>query len=223
MKRGLIAVLFFIYDISPAQSHKFFIQEGNSKYKEKKYEEALENYQRAFLMNKSFASRFNSGNALYRMDKDSASFAILKDALLYARNKKDSSAAFYNAGNSLLKAKKYAEAVEMYKRALILNPGDTDAMYNLSYALMKIPPPSPQTQQENNKNNQQQKQQQNQQKPGQKDEKERKSQEEQKSASQKNREMEAIFHALENKERNLYDRVLNQPERARRFKPEKDW
>lgn len=51
----------------------------------------------------------------------------------------------YNAGNCLFRQGQYADAIERYRRALILNPGDQDAKFNLELALKRQeeskPPP----------------------------------------------------------------------------------
>ncbi|MBK8414246.1 MAG: tetratricopeptide repeat protein [Bacteroidetes bacterium] len=47
---------------------------------------------------------------------------------------KEKASSYHNLGNSMVKAQKYAESIDAYKKALKLNPADNDTRYNLAYA-----------------------------------------------------------------------------------------
>lgn len=77
---------------------------------------------------------------------------------------KKKSDAYHNLGNSKMKQKDYAGAIEAYKDALRMNPADDETRYNLSEAIrQQKQEQKQQQQQQDNKQNQSQKNQQQQQ------------------------------------------------------------
>ncbi len=113
-------------------------------------------------------SYFNAGNAAYRAASDNASADDIQAALqAYEKagtrmeNTAQLAQTLYNAGNTFLQAAEkglenpllqqtaggqggdmrrqgYLHAIDMYKRALKLDPTDADARYNLTYARKKL-------------------------------------------------------------------------------------
>lgn len=117
------------------------IRKGNREYYKGNYAESELDYRRALEENPhSFESYFNFGNSLYkqgRYEEASELFSELGNETGAALAQVDKTAAsniFYNAGNSLLRNQKIAEAIEGYKNALRINPDDQEAKFNLAYA-----------------------------------------------------------------------------------------
>ena len=115
------------------------VREGNKLYKEQKYKEASEAYQKAVLKQPNYIpGLFNLGNAQYKQQQFEASRKIYEGTAKTATEKEQQAAANYNIGNTYLEEKKYKEAVDAYKQALRKNPQDEQAKYNLSYALQML-------------------------------------------------------------------------------------
>lgn len=117
------------------------VEQGNAKFKAGESEEALKLYDKALSSGVSDAQaraamEFNRGVALSALQQhDQAAAAFLeatksKDTSLRAR-------AFYNLGNTFFKGEKFGEAVEAYKRSLVMDPGNADAKWNLELALRR--------------------------------------------------------------------------------------
>lgn len=120
-----------------AQGHKQ-VKEGNELYSQEKYDEANNKYRDALLENpESPIIHFNIGDVLYKkknyeeaiksFDKSTSS----DDILLQSKS-------YYNLGNTLYRMGKLPESIQMYKKALELNPDDEDAKYNLEHVRAKI-------------------------------------------------------------------------------------
>jgi len=125
----------------------------NKYYKEKKYEKALESYDKAKETDpKDVRSSYNKGAALYKLEdwekarKEFEGSSMSKNSELAAKS-------FYNLGNSQFRNGKYEDAVRSFQQSLRLNPNDRDARYNLQLALRyKKNPPPKQKKKDNDKN-----------------------------------------------------------------------
>jgi hypothetical protein len=78
--------------------------------------------------------------------------------------------AYFNSGNAQFQKQEFMRAIESYKKALELNPGDVDAKYNLELSRVMLKEqlkrqPQDKNQQQQQQDQQQQQQQQDQQKP----------------------------------------------------------
>ncbi len=135
-------------------------RDGAKAYAAEDFEKAETAYRHALEVQPEFReATFNLGNALLRQEK--AEEAAKMWTAIAADSLADSgivSAANYNLGNVMLSGQKIDEAIELYKQALRLDPADTEAKYNLAYAL-KL-----KQQQENEDRNQDQNQDQDRQK-----------------------------------------------------------
>jgi tetratricopeptide (TPR) repeat protein len=131
-----------------AQGHKQ-VREGNELYSQEKYDEANNKYRDALIDNpESPIVHFNIGDVLYKkknyedavksFDKTTSS----DDVLLQSKS-------YYNMGNTLYRLNKLPESIQMYKKALELNPDDEDAKYNLEYVRTKIKNDAEKQQQQN--------------------------------------------------------------------------
>ena len=110
-------------------------RKGNAYYKEGRYDEALTEYRNAQVLSPELRElSFNAGDALYMKGdlpnavKEFGVASAADDSLLAA-------SAFYNAGNAFLKMGDIENAIESYRAALIENPSDADAKFNLELAL----------------------------------------------------------------------------------------
>lgn len=82
---------------------------GNALYRQEKYKEAAEQYERIA----------QQGQRLLNDDPDNA---------------EKLAQVFHNLGNIGMKEQRYAESIELYKQALRLNPADDETRYNLALA-----------------------------------------------------------------------------------------
>jgi len=127
------------------------MKKGNRLYSEKKYEEALENYDLAISGKPEDAiAQYNRAAALYRMDKFTEAEVGFLNSLAMGADKIEEESA-YNAANSKYRLgasmegansasamENYKQASQFYKRAMELAPEDIDAKYNYEFLLKKI-------------------------------------------------------------------------------------
>jgi len=88
----------------------------------------------AFMEN-PYRSNLRAGNDLY----DKGRFEAAMDRYQRALESKDPETlkmAYYNLGNCYLSSGRPSEAIECYKNALLLDPSDGDAKFNLEIALL---------------------------------------------------------------------------------------
>ena len=126
-----------------AASVRASIKEGNSLYRQGKFDEALKYYNEAKVdMPNSDIVNFNIGTALYQKgDYEKAIEAFTKTLL--SDNPEIEEKAAYNIGNSKYRLGRlkvntdlastvnlYREALDYYKRAIELNQNNTNAKYN---------------------------------------------------------------------------------------------
>jgi tetratricopeptide (TPR) repeat protein len=179
MKFPILTILAFSMLFSayaPAQSYRSTVNDGNEYYGKKEYDKASELYDRAATANpERMESYFNRGNAAYRNNDIKTALDSYEKAGKRVRSARDLANTMYNAGNTFLNAAEqgaenpvlqqkaggdaqqlrmegYRQAIGMYKRALKINPDDSDARYNLTYAREKLD----ELQQQQNKENQDQ-------------------------------------------------------------------
>ncbi len=136
------------------------LRKGNALYKQQNYLNALDMYSAAAAkVPGDLRPVFNSGDALFRLqDLDEAKKAFGALAADPAKPAKARSAAFYNLGDIDFARQDYKAAVDDFRNAVVLNPSDPEARYNLAVALraLKNPPPKKKNQQQKqNKNNSQ--------------------------------------------------------------------
>ncbi len=76
-------------------------------------------------------------------------------ALSYADQEALAASGFFNQGNSAFNSQDPATAVESYRQALLRNPGDLDAKYNLELALQQLEQQEQENQEQSNDEEQQ--------------------------------------------------------------------
>lgn len=124
-----------------------YLAKANKEFADKKYAEAESNYRiSASKFPESSASSYNLGNTIYSIDQPSEAKFAYMTAISKAKTRAEKHKAFHNLGNVYMKEKKYTEAVNTYKSALINNPQDDETRYNYALAkkLLKDNPPPPQ-------------------------------------------------------------------------------
>lgn len=132
------------------------ISSGNRAYGDGNHESALLRYQEAESLDSTIAvPHFNAGDAFYRLGQFPEG---ARKFLRSATSPDDSVAAmsYYNLGNSMFKTGDLESAAEAYRRALLIEPDDDDAKYNLELALRMIE--QQQQQQQQNQDQQQDRQ-----------------------------------------------------------------
>lgn len=140
-----------------ARQERKAITAGNAAYKEKKYQEALNQYNSALKTDPSnLTAQFNKGLALTRIAesiKGEAEAEVKKVEELYgeasqlfesvAKHTADNPAlaarANFNRGNISFKNKDFEKAIDFYKNALRLNPKNEAARRNLRIAQQNLP------------------------------------------------------------------------------------
>lgn len=124
----MLLLLLFSIDISP------MVNKANKLYEDEQYEEAYELYRRASILNpENEKIKFNLYDCAYRLKR-------LREAidgfsrLTSSENKDLKEKSLYNMGNVFMEARKYREAIQAYRNALLLNPDDERAKRNLEIA-----------------------------------------------------------------------------------------
>jgi Ca-activated chloride channel homolog len=237
-----------------SQKENHLIRQGNREYSNEKYKEAEIDYLKSVqTANASHKGFYNLGDASY-MQKNYKQAAVAFDTLRTFKMDDDTrSKAYYNLGNSLLKAsidsaqlaQKYLPAsVEAFKQSLRLKPDDADAKYNLAYAqkMLSKNQQQQQNQQNQQKNqdkkdqqkqdqkqdqqNQQDQQKQDQQQQDQAKQDQQKDQQQQQGQPQQisKEDAERILEALKNDEKQTLEKLKEAKiQSVRVVKSEKDW
>lgn len=223
---ALILFSFLIPVALSAQNDKALVKKGNEAYVEKKYDQAIDSYNKALEKNpESAPAQYNLGNALYKSEKKEDAVAAYNAAIERSKLPMDKSAAYYNKGVALQNNKKLPECIDAYKNALRINPKDEDARLNLQKALEQ----QKQQQQQKDKDDKDKKKPKEDEKK--KDKQDKKQQEKDKDKDElpkpqpskmTKKEAEEKLKALLQQEKKLQDK-LRKVGAASPVKPEKDW
>lgn len=130
----LCAVFCCVFSLM-AQEDKREVRKGNSDFKRSDYKEAELQYRRALIKDSlSVAGSYNLANTLYEQhDYQGAKNAYDGMADLVEDNE-NASKYYFNKGNNDLQLKDYKAAVEDFRQALLLDPGDISAKESYIYA-----------------------------------------------------------------------------------------
>lgn len=239
----LICSLAFILvaTLGYSQEERKIIREGNKFYNDKKYDEAELNYNRALEINPETKELYNNiGASQYRNGKFSDATTNYENFLKFAGTRKEKADAFYNIGNSYLQAAEYDKSIQAYKNALKLDPTHDMSRYNMAVAT-KIKESGGsgqnQQQQQQDKQDQQNKDQQNKdnkdeqkdenQQNKNKDEENKDKQQDKKPQPKDNEmsreEMEQFLESLQQKEKDVQDKVKKEKFEAQQRVVEKEW
>ncbi len=155
--RSAAALLFCFFFLSGFQFYGDVKNEqGNRLYEKGKIEKAKTAYLEG-LKSKPDSPEiaYNLGNTYYKEGAYAESLKSYKKAAGNGQNAGWLSKAFYNLGNSLVRAKQDDKAKEFYKQALRLDPNDQDAKYNLELLMKKEKEPQKKDQQKQDQEKQQ--------------------------------------------------------------------
>ena len=141
MRYALMAAL----ALGLAASHPAFAQEtsGNRAFRRGDLEEAAERYRNALESDEENTRvHYNLGSTLLRLGESEAALEELRRGL-EGREPDLRTRAFYNLGNALVAQagsdqETLERAVEAFRRALLLDPENGDAKWNLELALRKL-------------------------------------------------------------------------------------
>ena len=131
--------IFFLFAVVGAHAQKMperrDVRRGNRLYNRGDYTTAVERYAQALLNAPDcYEATYDLGNALYKSEWfDKAEEMMARAAADTLRTDADRAEAFYNLGNAQFQQQKYKEALESYRRSLLLNPDDMEAKYNFAY------------------------------------------------------------------------------------------
>jgi hypothetical protein len=237
--------------LSWSQQENRHIRQGNRHYEDNDYQAAEIDYLKSTQSGKaSHKGFYNLGDAWYMQENYLQASAAFDTLRTFKMDDETRSKSYYNLGNSLLKAaldsaelaqQFLPESIDAYKQSLRLNPGDTDAKYNLAYAQKMLD--KSQQQQQNQQQDQDKKDQQDQQKEQQQNQEqqdqqkeeqakqdqqkqeEQQQQQQQSQAQQISKEdAERILEALKNDEKQTLEKLQEAKiQSARVVKTEKDW
>ncbi|WP_346298417.1 tetratricopeptide repeat protein [Alistipes sp.] len=131
----LAALLAAVSALGQQMPERREVRKGNRLYNKGEYQQSIERYGRALMLDPaSFEATYNLGNALSKAEMyDKAEQMQNRAAADTLRSDTERAEAYYNLGNTQFRQKKYREALESYKRSLLLNPGDREAKYNYAY------------------------------------------------------------------------------------------
>ena len=149
--------LFVVDAAAQRMPERGLVRKGNRLFAKERYEHSSNAYREALMHDStSFEARYDLANALIRMAMaDTTAYAnpegsaakmssgnlqqaeallqaAAADSLQTAENRAE---AYYNLGNAQFVQQKLQEALQSYRRSLVLNPNDMEAKYN--YALTK--------------------------------------------------------------------------------------
>lgn len=138
---------------------------GNKLYHQKKYDQALDSYNKSIEQNpKDAVVNFNTGDVNYRTAKFEDAVKSFENTIGNTADSDLKQKGFYNKGVSLSRQNKLEESIDAYKNAVKMNPADSDARVNLQKALLelkkKTPPPLEKKEDKKKKQQQEQKPQQ---------------------------------------------------------------
>jgi len=113
-------------------------RDGNQAFAEQAYLEALDLYQSAQVESPELAEPyFNAANSFYRQGDYPAALEQMQMALQYVDEEALAESSLFNLGNTLYNSEELNQAVAAYTQALLLDPEDQDAKYNLELALQQ--------------------------------------------------------------------------------------
>lgn len=114
------------------------LRQGNQAFADGRFIDALGLYQ---LVQNRFPELgepfYNAANALYRQESYADAIAQLDQALQTSAEGDLAQSSQYNKGNAAYTSQDLETAVQAYIAALLLNPDDADAKYNLELALQQ--------------------------------------------------------------------------------------
>ncbi|MCR5758965.1 MAG: tetratricopeptide repeat protein [Bacteroidales bacterium] len=136
MKRIVYCIL-LIMSVLPlsAQVDRKEVRAGNRKFRKGDFAASEIDYRKAVLKDSlSVAGEYNLASSLYRQQNYEEAAEALGRADAEVAGTPYAADYYYNEGDVALQRKNYSAAVNAFKQALLLNPGDIDAKENYIYA-----------------------------------------------------------------------------------------
>ena len=191
-----------------AQSLIVRTRAANRMYKQKKFNQAVPEYEKAAQISPDDpVNNYNLGNAYFRMEKYDDGIRVFDKTAEESNNSSLKQRAFYNKGVSYSKENKLEESIQAYKKAVILNPADSDARINLQKAMLELKKKTPPEKKEDEKNKKQ---------------KNKKEKEPPPQSKMTKKKVEQLLKALQQREQQVQQKMLQNRTRAT-TKPDKDW
>jgi Ca-activated chloride channel family protein len=133
---ALLAIAVLVSACSPSAEQ--LNNQGNEAFAKQAYLVALQDYQSAQIEEPELAEPYyNAANALYRAGEYQKALEQMQQALQYAEDESLAEKGFYNQGNTFYNTQELDPAIKSYINALLLDPTDQDAKYNLELALQQ--------------------------------------------------------------------------------------
>jgi tetratricopeptide (TPR) repeat protein len=152
----LILILALLTTACSASAEKLN-KEGNQAFSKQVYQEALEAYQSAQIESPELAEPYyNAANAYYRQGDYAKALEQISQALNFIDDESLAESSLFNLGNNLYNSQELETAVAAYTEALLINPEDQDAKYNLELALQQQQEQQQEEEQQNQEENQDQ-------------------------------------------------------------------
>jgi Ca-activated chloride channel family protein len=143
-----LTALFLVSGCSPTAEK--LNQDGNESFKEQAFDEAQLAYASAAEEDPELAEPYyNLANTLYRKGGFDQAIQFVQQALSLTMEEGLAQNGLYNLGHNTFNMQDFGTAVEAYKQALLLNPDDQDAKYNLELALQQQQEQEQQEQEQN--------------------------------------------------------------------------
>ena len=131
--KGAAALLLALAAAAQAAGPSKDARRGNAAYEGKDWQSAVEHYSRAAARNPADKRlTFNVGDAYYRLEDYEKAAESFEQA---SAGPKVAARAHYNRGNALFRKGDLAGAIAAYRQTLDLEPGDSNAKFNLQKAL----------------------------------------------------------------------------------------
>lgn len=131
------------------------VRAGNKAFKKGDFRKSEVDYRKSLLYDSlSVAGNYNLAETLYRQDDSEGAIKAMEPVQNVVKGTEHEAAYNYNLGDYYLETKNYGAAVEAFKQALLLNPGDRQTRENYQYAKKMLE--NQQNQQDQNQQNQDQ-------------------------------------------------------------------
>ncbi len=116
-------------------AEKQILRKGNDLFKQKRFVDAEVKYKKALQKNPYYETAgYNLGNAVYEQERYEEALPQYELVAKSSRDQETRANSYHNAGNVMMKKKDYANAIDNYKKSLILDPKDEETRYNLALA-----------------------------------------------------------------------------------------
>ncbi len=134
----LLAFLCALTAQAAAQSEHRYLRRGDRAHKEKRLDQASEDYRGALEQDNSAQGNYNLGTTLYDQENYADAAKKFEEAAALAEDGKTKGDAYHNLGNSLFQQQQYEKSAQAYQRALREQPEDMETRHNMSLALRKL-------------------------------------------------------------------------------------